>query len=170
MHRFFWIVGAILWVVSCNENLIYSEYASLKNGVWKKGDTIHFQFKSMDTLANHHIFLNIRNDERYEFSNLFLFLEMESPVGNIEVDTLEYEMALPTGEWLGKGMWSVKENKLWYKESMRFRDSGVYQIKLLHAMRKNGEVEGLKNLVGITDVGIQIEKADSDGKKIDSKE
>lgn len=150
---------AALSLAACNEDLIYSDYVPLNNGLWKKEDTISFELKDLDTLNKHHVFLNVRNDERYEFSNLFLILELEAPDGNTQVDTLEYEMALPSGEWLGKGMGSVKESKLWYKENIAFEDSGVYTINVLHAMRKNGEVEGLEDLVGITDVGIQIEKA-----------
>lgn len=158
MHRYWWIFVVISVLVSCNEALVFSEYEALNNGVWKKNDTVQFQLEEMDTLTTHHIFLNVRNDERYEFSNLFLILEMEAPDGNTEVDTLEYEMASPSGEWLGKGMGSVKESKLWYKENVNFKESGVYKVNVHHAMRKNGEVEGLDDLVGITDIGIQIEK------------
>ena len=86
-------------------------------------------------------------------------MKLEEPSGNTKVDTLEYEMALPTGEWLGKGNGSIKESKLWYKENVVFEESGVYTVNVLHAMRKNGEVNGLDNLEGITDVGNQIEKA-----------
>jgi gliding motility-associated lipoprotein GldH len=67
-------------------------------------------------------------------------------------------MAQPTGEWLGKGVGSVKENKLWYKENIVFPQSGVYKVNVFHAMRKNGEVDGLHELDGITDVGLEIEK------------
>lgn len=159
MRNHWLVMMAVLSLAACNENLIYSDYVSLNNGLWKKEDTISFELKDLDTLKKHHVFLNVRNDERYEFSNLFLILELEAPDGNTQVDTLEYEMALPSGEWLGKGMGSVKESKLWYKENIAFEDSGVYTINVLHAMRKNGKVEGLEDLVGITDVGIQIEKA-----------
>jgi len=159
MRNRWWVLIATSLAMACNENLVYSDYVPLKNGVWKKEDTITFQWKDLDTLVQHHIFLNVRNDERYAFSNLFLILELENPNGNTEVDTLEYEMALPSGEWLGKGMGTVKENKLWYKENIGFKESGVYRVKVVHAMRKNGEIEGLEDLMGITDVGLQIEKA-----------
>lgn len=158
MHRFGWVLGIVFVLFSCNERLVYSEYTSLNNGVWKKSDTLRFQLSDMDTLDGHHVFLNVRNDERYEFSNLFLILELEAPSGNTKVDTLEYEMALPTGEWLGKGMGSLKESKLWYKENVVFEETGVYTVNVLHAMRKNGEINGLEDLLGITDVGVQIEK------------
>lgn len=159
MRRVFASIALVFMVLSCNENLVYSDYVALDNGIWKKEDTVRFALKGLDTLNPHQLFLNIRNDNRYEFSNLFLILELEAPSGNTKVDTLEYEMALPTGEWLGKGMGSVKESKLWYKENIVFDESGVYTINVSHAMRKNGEVNGLEGLEGITDVGIEIEKA-----------
>ena len=56
-------------------------------------------------------------------------------------------------------MGSIKESKLWYKENIVFPDSGVYKLSVSHAMRKNGEVDGLFILDGITDVGLEIEKS-----------
>ncbi len=158
MHRLFLLFIAIFMLSACNHSLVHSEYVSLKDGVWKKTDTLAFALSDIDTSSYHHVFLNLRNDERYEFSNLFLILEMEAPSGNTKVDTLEYEMALPTGEWLGKGMGGVKENKLWYKENVVFEENGVYTLSVIHAMRKNGEANGIEDLAGITDVGIEIEK------------
>ena len=159
MDRIFVLVLVLFVVGSCNENLLHSEYHALNNGVWKKEDSVQFQFEVTDTILKHNLFLNVRNNEQYEFSNLFLILELEAPNGNTVVDTLEYEMALASGEWLGEGMGSVKESKLWYKENIDFEDSGVYNVNVQHAMRKNGEVDGLENLLGITDIGLQIEKA-----------
>ena len=159
MSRSLTMILVFLICASCNKGLLHSEYVAIDNGVWKKEKIVSLQFENLDTLNRHHMYLNVRNDNRYEFSNLFLILQMEAPSGNTEVDTLEYEMALSTGEWMGKGMGSVKESKLWYKENIEFGESGVYKLEIQHAMRKNGSVEGLEDLVGITDVGIQIEKA-----------
>ena len=159
MHSRFVMMALSLCLFSCNENLVHSEYVALGNGTWKRKDTVQFSLKALDTVNRHHMFLYIRNDSRYVFSNLFVIVKLEAPSGNTKVDTLEYEMALPTGEWLGKGNGSIKESKLWYKENVVFEESGVYTVNVLHAMRKNGEVNGLDNLEGITDVGIQIEKA-----------
>jgi len=69
-------------------------------------------------------------------------------------------MALPDGTWLGKGN-RVKDNKLWYKENVRFYEEGSYTLSLKHAMRNINKVEGVNQLKGITDVGISIEKAAS---------
>ena len=66
------------------------------------------------------MFVNVRNDNSFPYSNLFLITEFEYPNGETFIDTLEYEMALPNGQWLGKGYGSIKENKLWYKENIVF--------------------------------------------------
>jgi gliding motility-associated lipoprotein GldH len=62
-----------------------------------------------------------------------------------------------TGNFLGLGYTDIKENKLFYKEKVRFNQSGNYLIKVEQAMRKNDNIQGLDSLKGITDVGLSIE-------------
>ncbi|MFS4455256.1 gliding motility lipoprotein GldH [Maribacter sp. 2304DJ31-5] len=149
----------MLSIISCNTNIVKSEYRSLKGGVWNKDDVLEFNFSQIDTLQKHHVFINLRNDANFPYSNLFIIASLTSPKGEVVRDTLEYTMALPDGTWLGKGNGSVKENKLWYKENIVFSSFGVYTIELSHAMRKNGNVHGVVGLEGITDVGIEITKS-----------
>lgn len=149
-------IAAIL--VSCNSNMVKSEYRATDGGVWNKDDVLEFTFSELDTVQDHDMFINVRNDETFQYNNLFLIAELNFPDGNTVTDTLEYEMALPDGTWLGKGYGSLKENKLWYKENIVFPTSGVYTLRVTHAMRKNGEVNGVMNLEGVTDVGFEIVK------------
>ncbi|MEZ4809913.1 MAG: gliding motility lipoprotein GldH [Allomuricauda sp.] len=149
----------MLGLVSCTTNLEFSEYRAMKEGKWQMDDVVHFEFSGMDTTMAHNMFINIRNDDTFPFSNLFLIAELEYPDGNTVKDTLEYKMAESTGEWLGKGLGSIKENKLWFQEKIVFPESGVYKVNIAHAMRRNGNVEGIHSLEGITDVGLEIEKS-----------
>lgn len=158
MHRLFILFCLMILFVSCNENLLVSEYRSTQ-GSWEKDEVMEFSFSELDTVVKHHMFINVRNDNSYPFSNLFLIAELEYPDGRTTTDTLEYEMAKPSGEWLGKGSGSLKENKLWFKEDIVFPDSGVYKLHISHAMRKTGTIEGIIALEGITDVGFEIEKS-----------
>jgi len=82
---------------------------------------------------------------------------MNFPNGKVLKDTLEYQMAKPSGEFLGEGFSDIKENKLWYKEGVVFNESGEYKIKIQQAMRMNGEVNGIENLEGVIDIGFRIE-------------
>lgn len=146
-------------VVSCSEGLIKSEFQPTDNGMWAKDDIAEFTFSEMDTLLEYDMFINVRNDNSFPYNNLFLIAQLNFPDGESVTDTLEYEMALPDGTWLGKGYGSVKENKFWYKENIVFASSGVYTLRISHAMRKNGTVDGVVNLEGITDVGFEILKS-----------
>ena len=145
-------------MASCNNKTVFASYTATDNGSWAQDNVEQFEFSELDTISSHHMFINIRNDETFAYSNLFLIAELNKPNGETITDTLEYEMAMPNGEWLGKGYGSLKENKLWYQENIVFESSGVYTLRLTHAMRKNGSIEGVMNLQGITDVGFQIEK------------
>ena len=141
---------------ACQQGLVKSEYKATDNGLWDKGNKIEFAFSELDSLAQYNMFINLRNDDTFPYNNLFLITELEAPDGSIEKDTLEYQMANPDGSWLGQGYGSLKENKLWYKENIVFSSSGVYTLKVSHAMRKNGSVNGVAQLQGITDVGFEI--------------
>ena len=159
MRSLFFSLAATFLLCSCENNVIKSEYRSLDGAVWNKDEVLQFTFSEMDTLQEHDIYINVRNDNSFAYSNLFIIAALTSPEGRIVKDTLEYVMAEPDGTWLGKGSGSLKENTLWYKEDIVFPTSGVYTIAVSHAMRKNGTVSGIIGLEGITDVGIEILKS-----------
>jgi gliding motility-associated lipoprotein GldH len=159
MHRLLVVLALCsLFLLSCEQGLVYSEFQSLKDGNWDKEDIKEFRISELDSISTYQMYINVRNDNSYPYSNLFLITAFEYPNGETFIDTLEYEMALPNGEWLGKGYGSIKENKLWYKENINFPVKGVYILSVGHAMRKNGAVDGIIELQGITDVGIEITK------------
>ncbi|WP_276389111.1 gliding motility lipoprotein GldH [Eudoraea chungangensis] len=149
----------LLWFfISCNDKLVVSEYQANPSGIWAKDDVKQFAFTPMDTINSYDLFIDLRNDDSFAYSNLFIIADLTDPNGKVQRDTIEFQMAAPDGQWLGKGLGSIKENKLWYKENVNFTVNGVYMLELSHAMRKNGDAEGIVNLAGITDVGFSIEK------------
>ena len=158
MPRLLLIGLTLLLGLSCTEELAFFEYQSTNNGKWAKDQPMEFSFSDLDATQGYNMYITLRNDEQYPYSNLFLIAEMTGPDGTSERDTLEYEMADASGNWMGTGYGSVKENKLWYRENIVFPDSGVYTVTVSHAMRKNGSVEGILELPGVLDVGLQIEK------------
>ncbi|AWL78925.1 gliding motility lipoprotein GldH [Capnocytophaga canimorsus] len=152
-----WIVVAILCITACQSNVLHSEFISLQNG-WHKDNRIAFDYQPTDTISKNNVFIVVRNDEKYPFSNLFLITRMEMPNNEVVVDTLEYEMATPEGKWLGQGFSAVKESKLWFKENVAFPVKGNYRFEVEQAMRKVGNPDGIVVLEGITELGIIIEK------------
>lgn len=152
------IVGIIAY--SCDSNRIFDNYHSIENNAWHKDSVVTFKFTPKDTLTHRNLFVTLRNNNDYRFSNLFLIVELNYPNGKITTDTLQYKMTEPNGKFLGSGFSDVKENKLWYKghkEGFTFNEQGEYEIKVKHAMRENAEVNGVTELKGITDVGFRVE-------------
>ena len=148
----------IALVSSCDANRVFDDYVAIPNSTWKKDNAIKFSFSIQDTTSKRNLFINLRNNNNYEFSNLFLITQLDFPNQQKIIDTLEYDMADATGKFLGAGFSEIKENKLFYKENITFPIQGEYTIKVLQAMRKSNEVDGINSLNGITDVGFRIEK------------
>lgn len=155
------VLVSLFLTISCDSKVVYDEYKPFPNN-WHKDSIATFNFKAPDTINNYNLYVNLRNNNDYAFSNLYLIVELNYPNGKIVKDTLEYKMAAPNGELLGSGFTDIKENKLWYrgyKSPFKFTEKGDYSINIQHAMRKNGEVNGVNNLEGITDIGFRVEQA-----------
>ncbi|MBP2833370.1 gliding motility lipoprotein GldH [Aquimarina sp. U1-2] len=147
-----------LVIIACDDKQVFDEYKTV-SGTWEIDEEINFTLPELDTLTQYDLYINVRNTNAYRYSNLYIISQMKFPNGKVVTDTLEYDMAAPDGEWLGTGFSDLKESKLWYKENVSFTEQGTYTISLQHAMRKNGEVNGIYALEGITDIGFRIEQA-----------
>ena len=156
--NFIILVFVAFCIFSCDAKRDYDTFISIDNNTWKKDNMVSFQFEINDTINQKDLFINIRNNQKYSYSNLFLITTLNFPNGKKVVDTLEYEMTDNSGRFLGKGFTEIKENKLFYKENVVFPMSGKYEVSVTQAMRKNGEINGIESLEGITDVGFRIEK------------
>ena len=144
---------------ACDSSQVFDDYKSVPNQ-WHKDSVISFDISPPDSINAYNLFVNLRNNKAYKYSNLYLIVELNFPNGKTERDTLEYLMAAPNGELLGTGFTDLKENKLWYKgfnKPFVFSESGIYKVNIQHAMRENRSISGVDNLEGITDIGFRIE-------------
>lgn len=139
---------------SCDDKRVFDEYKSL-GSAWHKDSVVSFNLPELDSTQRYNIFINLRDNNDYPYNNLFLIVTLETPNGFTKVDTLEYQMAAPDGSLLGAGFTDIKESKLFYKESVRFR--GKYKLQIKQAVRESGKVPGVTQLEGITDIGLRIE-------------
>ena len=152
------VFGALLLLFcSCDEKRVFDEYKSF-DGAWNKDSIVSFDFEQQDTTRLYNMFINIRSNNDYPYSNIFLIVEMQQPDTDFTiVDTLEYQMAYPDGTLMGEGFTDVKESKLWYREQVKFPTQGAYKVNIQQAVREAGKVPGVQELEGITEVGFRIE-------------
>jgi gliding motility-associated lipoprotein GldH len=148
------IAAAILFAafLACNHKVVTGEYSTIKQANWHKDSTVVFHIPVSDTIKNHSLYINVRNDINYKYSNLWLFIELAPPRGNQTViDTFEITLADERGKWLGEGFGGVKTLESVYKQNVFFPASGDYQLSIKQGMRDN-------RLKGITEIGFRLEK------------
>lgn len=144
---------------SCDkeQNVLFDQYQKTP-GYWQKDDIKTFVYQVDDTIGVKDLFVNIRADHHYPYSNLYVIFKMYNPDMSISIDTLQYQMANAQGELLGDGFTDVKESKLWLKQGYIFPVKGTYKFTLEHAVRELGEVKGVEKLPGVSEIGLRIEK------------
>jgi gliding motility-associated lipoprotein GldH len=151
------LILVVILFFSCDKKRVYDEYKSV-GSAWHKDSIVTFNLPELDSTKRYNLFVTLRDNNNYPFNNLFLIVGIEMPNGFTKVDTLEYQMANPDGSLMGDGFSDIKENKLFYKENVRFR--GKYKLNIKQAVRENGKVPGVTALEGITEVGFRIENRD----------
>jgi gliding motility-associated lipoprotein GldH len=147
-----------LGMASCDSNAVFDEYENIGKDGWAHKDTVQFRVQQTDSLNPYNLFINLRANQDYPYRNIFLITSMDFPNGKVIKDTLEYNMAKPSGKLLGHSSGNLTESKLWYKEGVVFPEKGGYKFSVRQATRKNGQVKPDDTLHGVTDVGLRIEK------------
>lgn len=153
---FLWLL--LLSCFSCDKSTELIEFKNINNNSWEHSNSLTFNFEVLDTISSKNLFIHIRNTNEYSFSNIYLITTLSFPDETKIIDTLQYEMADKTGRFLGKGISTIKESKLFYKENKRFPTKGTFQFQVRQAMRKSGQIDPIKSLNGIQDVGFSVEK------------
>ena len=128
-------------LTACQNKVVFEQTKDINQAVWHRDSIVNIQFKPQDTVQAYNLFFLIRNDHQKI------------------IDTLEYAMADEKGNWLGSGIWDLKESKLVYKKNYKFKDTLPIEISVEHAVRKPGQILGDEELPGIKTIGIIIEKA-----------
>lgn len=157
MMKFFRNPGLIVIFISlvmlwaCNDNIVFEKSERIPADGWHMDNKFVFEHEINDTTLLHDMFINIRNNTSYPYSNFFLFFHTEFPDGRIFKDTIEMTLADRQGRWTGRGTGSVRANSFHFRRDVWFPEPGVYQFTMQHAMRT-------ETLKGITDIGLRIEE------------
>lgn len=141
---------ALFLIVSCAEDQVYMN--SL-NGIWYKNKVQSFTFEIDNYQTPQNIIFVVRNNNDYPYNNIRFFAVLKQDIDkNTKVDTLNYILAKPNGEWLGSGFGDTKEILFQYKNEYLFPKNGKYTIEVKQAMRAD-------TLKGIEDIGVLVQSA-----------
>jgi gliding motility-associated lipoprotein GldH len=157
-NKFTGLVVLLFGLWSCQNRIVWQQTQDINPEGWHRDSIVSLSYHPEKNDTNtYDIFFLIRNDNNYPYANLFLIAEIDNNRKKI-IDTLEYAMADEKGNWLGSGIWDLKESKLVYKKNFSFDNDTLVTVKLQQAVRKTGEEKGDIVLPGIKTVGIVIEK------------
>ena len=96
--------------LGCGTDAFYAETQPLDPDLgWEADEEATFEWQVTDTLARYDFFIDLRHDQRYPFSNIYLFVDFTFPNGRTLRDTLACDLADERGRWLGTGLatWST---------------------------------------------------------------
>ena len=153
MNKVFYIFVISCFFVSCGDaDIVYQDSKVIENNIWNKNEGVSFDFDINDTTEFYDFYFNLRTTNLYEWSNLYLFVEIGSPEEQFNIDTVEFSLANSVGEWTGISSGSIINNKILFISKKRFPSLGTYKLTFNQAMRQD-------HLTEVMDVGIIIKKA-----------
>ena len=151
MHRILGVL-MLIFLVGCSTSGEGVTMNSIDNK-WSKKTEQKFKLEITDPQNPKNIIFVVRNNNDYPYSNIRFIVNFKNPKTKIaQVDTLNYVLAKPNGEWLGTGFGETKETLFQYKTNYKFPEKGKYEIAVSQAMRNDA-------LPGIEDLGIKVETA-----------
>jgi gliding motility-associated lipoprotein GldH len=138
-------------LTACEEGKVFHKYEEIPGNTWNSKNIVHFDVPITDTASSNNVYILIRNNSNYAYSNLFLFVTTTSPLGYAVRDTLELILADQRGKWIGKGAADIYTSRHPFKMNVRFPYRGIYTFDIEQALWD-------KNLKNISDIGLQIDR------------
>ena len=140
--------------VACTNNDVYNCFVALPNTGWGEDSLAVFRTNIDDTETAYDITFQIRNENNYKYANLWLFVDVISPDGEMVRDTSECILARNDGSWLGSGWGSLYTIQCPYRMHTHFRKPGSYTFRIAHGMRD-------EDIHGIHSLGLRITKSEN---------
>ena len=154
MNKCLYILVISLLLSACGgADIVYQNSKVMENNTWNKDEGVSFDFEISDTTEFYDFYFNLRTTNLYEWSNLYMFVEIGSPENLFNIDTVEFSLANSVGEWTGVSSGSIVNNKILFISKKRFPSMGTYKLTFNQAMRQD-------DLTEVMDVGIIIKKAE----------
>ena len=117
----------------CGTDAFYAETQPLDPDLgWEADEKATFEWQVTDTLAKYDFFIDLRHDQRYPFSNIYLFVDFTFPNGRTLRDTLACDLADERGRWLGTGFGNLVDHRIGFRSQTGFPLTGDYAIGIRH--------------------------------------
>ena len=151
MKNCFFYALICIGLCSCDPDRIYENNVTIPAEGWRRAEPVRFEVDITDTANPCNIYINVRNNNKYRYMELWLFVDVHSPSGAVERDTAKIILANHRGKWLGHGLGSKFDSRIFLRRDVRFPVAGKYVFEYEQASRD-------EPLIGIEDIGLRIER------------
>lgn len=152
-----WALCCLLLLLSmftaCDKDRIYDKFAEIPQAQWTYEQKMPFEVEITDTIQHYNVYINVRHNDTYPYSNLWVMLYTWFPSGKKIENRVNLPLANKEGRWYGnKGLNSLITNQVLIQENAQMPEIGTYKFEIVQDMRSNP-------LNGITETGIRVERA-----------
>jgi gliding motility-associated lipoprotein GldH len=144
-------IAAQIIVYSCTTVDLYEKSVTIPGHAWESSFRPSFDFTIKDTNSLYQLFLVLRHNEKYSFSNIYVNVYAKVP-GEDTTIKIQKDLQLATNEkgWLATGMDDIYDHRLELGRPQALR-AGDYTFTVEQIMRENP-------LLNVLNVGIRVEK------------
>ena len=114
-------------LLSCNRNLVFSEFQSLPMRGWEADSVLVYAPQIVDTTSKYELQIIIRHTDKYPYQNLWLFVDVKKDSTILRRDTIESFLADDRGQWLGYGM-RLYELPILYLDKLNLTQGDDYEV------------------------------------------
>jgi gliding motility-associated lipoprotein GldH len=142
---------------ACGTAPIFDENKEIVEYNWDYKAPINLDVNITDTNKYCNIFINLRINGDYKYSNLFMWVYETLPDKTVSKERVEFILADDRGKWLGKGLGDIHPYQLQFKPRKKFKQAGIYSYSLEQNMRDD-------ILANVVSAGVRIEYWTSESK------
>ena len=148
---FLFLVPCTLYLLSCTNVDLYEKTVTVPGHAWQNSFRPSFDFTIKDTSSLYQLFLVLRHNEKYNYSNIYINLSVKPPGQDSSVK-IQRDLILATNEkgWQATAMDDIYEHRIPLGDPQTLK-AGDYRFTLEQIMRENP-------LQNVLNVGIRVEK------------
>ena len=151
-----WLRASCIFIVvlyalsSCTTVDVYEKTVTIPGHTWSGSFKPSFDFTIKDTSSLYQVYLVLRHDDQYKYTNIYINLFVKGPSQD-SVLRIQKELLLADKEkWKGTGVDDIYEHRIEMGEPQPLK-AGDYKFTIEQIMREDP-------LQHVYDVGLRVEK------------
>ena len=130
---------------------LYFQYEKVEKGDWYRDSVLNFSIDTLKSnqIGEYNISIELITSMLYPYSDIHLKIDHNLNDSISSSDTMRYKVADEHGEWLGRGVGSLRQLSIPYKKAIWLDSTRGYELRILQLIN----IDPLK---GVERVGVRV--------------